>query len=135
MPRRPRAILGLLGAAAVLAGCGEAAPVRDRDGVLHLRLDEYRIRPVSIRVHAGAVRIVALDVGRLTHNVRLEAVDEAEGAAPQVLGGTPTAQPGETVRSKDPIVLRPGKYRLVCSIGNHENLGQYATLEVVAAGN
>jgi hypothetical protein len=27
--------------------------------------------------------------------------------------------------------LEPGKYRLVCTIANHDNLGQYAELKVV----
>jgi hypothetical protein len=28
------------------------------------------------------------------------------------------------------VTLKPGKYRLVCTIANHDNLGQYAELKV-----
>ena len=134
MPRRPCAILGLLGAAAVLSGCGGSSPMRDRDGTLHLKLDEYRIRPQAIEVRTGTIRIVARNLGRLTHNVKVQQADDAQGSTtPVEFGGTATAQPGQTVRSAA-IRLRPGLYRLVCTIGNHENLGQYADLRVLAPG-
>jgi hypothetical protein len=29
------------------------------------------------------------------------------------------------------VQLEPGKYRLVCTIANHDNLGQYGELKVV----
>lgn len=133
LPRRHRAILGLLGAAAVLTGCGGADPVRAPGGILRLTLDEYRIRPQSVEVRAGVIQIVARNAGRLTHNVRIEESTDAEGATPAVYGGTPTAQPGESVRS-GPIRLRAGVYRLLCSIQNHRNLGQYGELHVLPAG-
>ena len=41
---------------------------------------------------------------------------------------TPTAHPGEVVRTS--VTLKPGKYRLVCTIANHDNLGQYGELKV-----
>jgi hypothetical protein len=34
------------------------------------------------------------------------------------------------VRERDPITLKPGRYRLADTIGNHENLGQYGELTV-----
>jgi uncharacterized cupredoxin-like copper-binding protein len=43
---------------------------------------------------------------------------------------TPTAHPGDVVRTA--VTLKPGKYRLVCTIANHDNLGQYGELKVVA---
>jgi len=58
--------------------------------------------------------------------------DEGEGALaqPRVLGSTPTAQPRETVRTARAIRLAPGRYRLACTIANHDTLGQYGTLIV-----
>lgn len=134
MPPALRAILTLLGAAALAAGCGGGAPdpVTDRDATLQLRLDEYRILPTAIKVRAGRIRIVARNRGVLTHNVKVEKETNREGATPIVYGGTATMQPGETAPGV-PIRLFPGRYRLVCTIGNHENLGQYAELEVTAA--
>ena len=43
-----------------------------------------------------------------------------------------TAHPGETVVAR--AVLRPGRYRLVCTLANHDNLGQYGVLIVRQAG-
>jgi hypothetical protein len=133
MPPALRAILALLGAAALAAGCGGAPdPVTDRDATLQLRLDEYRIIPGAIKVRSGRVRLVARNRGVLTHNVKVEEATNREGATPIVYGGTATMQPGQTAPG---VTLRlfPGRYRLVCTIGNHENLGQYAELEVTAA--
>lgn len=131
IPAALRASLALLGAATVVAGCGDGPPdaVVDTDGTLRLRLDEYRISPVAIEVPDGRVEIAARNVGVLTHNVKVEEVVDEEGVTPELFGGTETMQPGESAPA---VALRlvPGRYRLVCSIGNHENLGQYAELEV-----
>jgi hypothetical protein len=32
------------------------------------------------------------------------------------------------------VTLAPGKYRLVCTIANHDNLGQYGELKVEPRG-
>jgi hypothetical protein len=29
------------------------------------------------------------------------------------------------------VTLKPGKYRIVCTIANHDNLGQYGELKVL----
>ncbi|MCW3013162.1 MAG: hypothetical protein JWO02_254 [Solirubrobacterales bacterium] len=139
-----RVTLVLLGTAILFAGCGgEPAPVTDKDAVLRFTLDEYTIDPQVVRVVATSnpmpIKIVATNAGRLTHNVKIERVqqdgtqpDESVLVAtePKPLGGTPTAQPGETVRSEGPLLLVPGRYRITDSIGNHDNLGQYGTLVV-----
>jgi plastocyanin len=109
-----------------LSGCGGAATVVDRDGTLQLTLDEYRIAPARIQVRPGRVHIVARNRGVLTHNVVVELLPRSGEVAPREVGRTRTAHPGQTV-SVD-VVLAPGTYRLVCTIANHENLGQYATL-------
>lgn len=134
MPPVSRASLALFGAAAVLAGCagGTPDPTVVRDGALHLRLDEYRVEPGALNLRAGRIRIDAVNRGRLTHNVEVQQAVDEEAAIPVALARTATIQPGE----RAPVVevrLAPGRYRLVCTIGNHENLGQYAVLEVTRA--
>jgi hypothetical protein len=113
-----------------LPGCGGSEPVEITTSVLRLRLDEYRIQPDHARVRAGRLKIIIYDAGVLTHNVKVESEEEtdAEGK-PLVVGGTPTAHPGETVFGK--VELAPGTYRLACTIANHDTLGQYGKLEVV----
>jgi plastocyanin len=111
-------------------GCGADDPVSIEGRTLRLRLDEYRIMPQDVRVSSGRLRIVATNVGRLTHNVKIVRQDETDLEAPVAeMGGTRTTQPGESaaVTFED---LRPGEYRLACTIGNHDDLGQYGTLEV-----
>lgn len=131
-----RALLSLLVALplALAAGaCGDDGPlVRGR--ALRVRLTEYRIDPQDVRVPAGRLTIVARNDGVLTHNVRVESADETDdNGDPLGFGGTDTAHPGETVRAN--VTLKPGRYRISCSIANHQNLGQYGELTVVKAGD
>ena len=126
------ATLAAVGAAALAAGCGEPDPVDDRDGRLRLELTEYALDPQVIKTSSPAVRIRAVNRGRLTHNVAIQEEAEGEGALaqPRVLGSTPTAHPGETVRTGRAIRLAPGRYRLACTVANHDTLGEYGTLIV-----
>jgi uncharacterized cupredoxin-like copper-binding protein len=127
--RRLPALL-LLGAA-TLVGCGGGPSyVHDRDGVLKITLDEYRIRPENFEVKAGRVHLVVHNAGRLTHNLAVEAFDRPMGEQPKEYGRTDTLHPGQTGSERDPIVLKPGKYRLTCTIANHDDLGQYGELKV-----
>jgi hypothetical protein len=72
---------------------------------------------------------VATDTGRLTHNLVVESITD-DPTKQVVYGRTDTAHAGQTVTERDPLVLKPGRYRLACTIANHENLGQYGTLIV-----
>ena len=131
MARRRATLLAVLTAgAAAVAGCGDDPPYVAAGGhVVRLRLDEYRVLPQRVTVPAGRIEIVARDTGRLTHNVAVVQFDRPLGEDEEKqYGRTPTAHPGETVRTA--VTLRPGKYRLVCTIANHDNLGQYGELKV-----
>jgi len=125
----------LLAAAALalcgLAGCGGGhAYVPATGRTLSLRLDEYRVLPERLTVPAGKIRIVARNTGRLTHNVAVVQFDRPLGEDEErQYARTPTAHPGERVQTT--VTLRPGRYRLVCTIANHDNLGQYGELKVV----
>lgn len=132
MPARRATLLAAALLGALATGCGGADPVADRDGILRVDLTEYAIEPGHIVVGAGRVRIVARNRGVLTHNVAVVTAPEP-GDDEEELGRTDTAFPGERVTEREPIVLRPGRYRLLCTIANHDNLGQYAELEVVAS--
>ena len=114
--------------AAPTAGCGEPDPVRVNGHRLTLVLDEYRIRPEVVSVPAGRLTIVVRDRGILTHNVRVQRESEDPEAPPVDLGGTSTAHPGR--RAEGTVDLLPGEYRMVCTIANHDELGQYGTLIV-----
>jgi plastocyanin len=132
MPRRRATLFALLTLCATpLFGCGRDAPYVPASGrAVSLRLDEYRILPPRVTVPAGRVRIIARNTGRLTHNVAVVQFDRPLGEDEEKqYARTPTAHPGDVVRTT--VTLKPGKYRLVCTIANHDNLGQYSELKVV----
>jgi plastocyanin len=131
MARRHATVFALVAlCAAPLFGCGRDAPYVPASGqAVSLRLDEYRVLPQRVTVPAGPVRIIARDVGRLTHNIAVVQLDRPLGEDEEKqYARTPTAHPGEVVQTT--VTLRPGKYRLVCTIANHDNLGQYGELKV-----
>jgi plastocyanin len=119
-------------AALVATGCGGAiAYTRAPERRVDVRLDEYRVLPEHIQVTAGSVTITAHNVGRLTHNLVVVQFKRPLGNEDEKQYGQPTKTlfPGETASTT--VALRPGKYRLICTISNHDNLGQYAELKVV----
>jgi uncharacterized cupredoxin-like copper-binding protein len=127
--RRLAALL-LLGASAI-AGCGGGPSYTHASGgVLRITLDEYRIRPENLEVPAGRIHLEATNTGRLTHNLVIESMEHEEGEEPTLYGRTDTLHPGQHGSEQAPITLKPGTYRLTCSIANHDDLGQYATLKV-----
>ena len=118
--------------ALAIGGCGSAvvythAPNRR----VEVRLDEYRVLPEHIQVIAGRITFVAHDTGRLTHNLVVVQFKRPLGDEVEKQYGQPTKTlfPGETGQTT--VDLEPGKYRLVCTIANHDNLGQYGELKVV----
>ena len=119
-------------AALPVGGCGAAvAYTRAPDHRVEVRLDEYRVLPEHIQVRAGRVTLVAHNTGRLTHNLGVVQFKRPLGTEEEKQYGKPTTTlfPGQ--RALTTVELEPGKYRLVCTIANHDNLGQYAELKVV----
>jgi uncharacterized cupredoxin-like copper-binding protein len=119
-------------AALPVGGCGaDVAYTRAPDRRVEVRLDEYRVLPERIEVRAGRITFVARNTGRLTHNLAVVQFERPLGDEQEKSYGKPTKTlfPGETGQTT--VDLRPGKYRLVCTIANHDNLGQYAELKVV----
>jgi uncharacterized cupredoxin-like copper-binding protein len=119
-------------AALVVAGCGDdTAYTSFPDHRVAVRLDEYRIVPERIEAQAGRITFVARNTGRLTHNLAVVQFDRpASGEEERQYGDrTKTLFPGQS--GSTTVTLEPGKYRLVCTIANHDNLGQYAELKVV----
>lgn len=132
MSRSTTAAAALLALVLVLGGCGDAATFHTDRPILRLTLDEYRIVPQDIVVKPGRMKFVVRNAGRLTHNLVIQITPKTPDAKPVQLtptSRTATMQPGQTA---EPIklTLAPGKYRLVCTIANHDDLGQFGTLTV-----
>ena len=121
MPR-PRHITVLLLALAVLAGCADdAAPTLVRDGRVSLTLDDFSITPQRLRARAGEVAFRAVNRGAIGHTLRVKRGDREVVAIKTLLPG---ASGSGSAR------LERGEYKLVCILGNHEELGMYGTLSV-----
>jgi plastocyanin len=118
-----------VGAAIVLAGCGEPAVVPVQNRTIGLKLDEYRIIPKRVSAPAGQLRLIFRNIGILTHNVAVETIPEVgSDDQPVQIVRTPTVHPNQ--RAEVTFTVAPGTYRLVCTIANHDDLGQTGTLFV-----
>ena len=113
-----------------LAGCGDDDGQSGRtetfpaeEGRVRVVGREYSFDPSTVVVAGGPAQInVALDNrGSLAHNLKL-----FRGG--REVGGTPTFPGGETRAGW--IKLELGSYRMVCTVGDHEDLGMVGTLEV-----
>jgi plastocyanin len=121
---RSRPLLAtLLGAGALLAACAPGGPpARPAGGRLAVVLDDFSVSPQEIAVRRGSLVLDVSNVGRLGHNLVLE-------RGPQELASMKTLKPGQH-GTLTLHLRRRGAYRLVCSLANHEELGQYATITV-----
>jgi uncharacterized cupredoxin-like copper-binding protein len=116
--------------ATALGGCGGDDVLRTDRPILRVTLDEYRIVPQNAVVKPGRIKFTVRNTGRLTHNLAVQNPEGPDDKPVDVPGGrTATMQPGQT---GEPIkvTLAPGEYRLVCTIANHDDLGQYGELTV-----
>jgi plastocyanin len=112
-----------------LAGCGgddDEEPVRsvtvNPNSTLRVTGDEYSFDPGRVVVRgAGPLTIRLRNAGELAHNLRVQR--DGEG-----IGGTPTFGGGETQAGR--VNLEHGRYEMVCTVGDHAELGMRGELEV-----
>jgi plastocyanin len=129
MPRAARLSLVLLAAAVLSAGCGDPAPAPAQNQTIGLRLDEYRVMPQAVSAPAGKLRLIIRNVGILPHNVAVQTIPAVGSDQPPVeIARTDTVHAGE--RAEVTFRIKPGTYRMVCTIANHDDLGQAGTLVV-----
>ena len=115
-------ITAALLAIALLGGCGGGEPVvQARDQRVEIELDDFLIRPQNVRATAGELTFSITNRGRLGHNFRLR--DEGR----EVVEVT-TLLPGGSATAS--ARLRPGSYKMVCTVANHEQLGMTGRLVV-----
>jgi uncharacterized cupredoxin-like copper-binding protein len=112
-----------------LAGCGgddEEEPARrvtvNPNSTLRVSGDEYSFDPRRVVVRgAGPLTIRLRNAGELAHNLRLMRNGED-------VGGTPTFPGGETQSGR--VNLEHGRYEMICTVGDHAELGMTGELEV-----
>jgi len=117
--------------AALLAACGDdgggngKATTVPAGTDLRVEGDEYRFDPKNVVVTGARgrtpVEITLANKGSLAHNLKV-------ARRGRVLGGTPTFQGGSS--RSGTVALSPGTYGMVCTVGNHAELGMAGKLEV-----
>jgi plastocyanin len=123
--------LALAPAALGLAACGGdddgggggPAVTFKKGQPVHVKGQEYKFEPGNVVIEGGGgpTTIEFENAGSLAHNLRIEKGSDE-------LGGSPTFQGGETKRfSAD---LQPGEYTMICTVGDHSQLGMKGKLTV-----
>jgi plastocyanin len=129
MSRAARTLPVFLVAAAWSSGCADPTPIPVENRTIGMRLDEYRLMPQAVSAPAGELRLIIRNLGILPHNVAVETIPEIGSDDPvEEIARTATVHGG--LRAEVTFDVRPGTYRLVCTIGNHDDLGQAGTLIV-----
>jgi plastocyanin len=125
MPARTRTFIALPLSALAFAfpACGGSGPtVRERTPNFTVTLDDYLMRPQTLRVPKGRqLTVTAVNRGRLGHTFRIRSINHT------VLRLT-TIEPGKQFSRS--FKLAPGTYRMFCALANHEELGMHGTLVV-----
>jgi plastocyanin len=121
-PARARlAALIALALAISVGGCGAGKRVRAEHGRLDVVMREYRLSPQRVDATAGRLVIVARNRGVLDHRLAI-------GRGRFALGRSATVPPGAAATLT--VRLPPGRYRLFCTISNHDTLGMYGSVVV-----
>jgi hypothetical protein len=115
--------LGLLLTALALAGCDRAATTRVEDGIVSLRVRDYRYDHQTVSTPAGSITFELRNDGVEPTNLRVRRVGRERD-----LASISTLDPGAS--GSTTVTLRPGEYVIHSSVGRHETLGEYGTLIV-----
>jgi plastocyanin len=126
--RRPAVAIAVF--ACLAGGCGNDDGAGGRtetfpaeEGRIRVVAREYGFDPSTVVLAGGPAQVnVALDNrGKLAHNLKL--LKDGHEVA-----GTPTFQGGETRSTWTKLEL--GTYEMVCTVGDHRQLGMSGKLEV-----
>ena len=124
MPRRCLLVLLALMSGVPAAGCDDdTPPAHARKGRVTVVLDDYSITPQRIESRPGRLTFTVDNDGRVAHNLVV-----LRPGGGEVKPRLPSLRPGD--RGKFTVRLRRGRYDLICSIGNHRELGMSGILTV-----
>jgi hypothetical protein len=113
-----------LGLLLVTLGCAGAMPAQAAAPLSRVQVValEFHYRLSRMRIPAGPARIELVNFGQDEHDLRLQRV-----------GGTAVYQLPKTLPGERRILtlrLKPGLYRLSCSVADHAARGMHAQLRV-----
>lgn len=104
----------------------EGADQQQTAGTPVVEFDEFSLAPSDVTVDRGAT-ITAENVGTIGHNLTIERSPDVSSPSEE-LAATSTFTGGESDEVK--VDLPPGEYGLVCTVGNHRELGMVGMLTV-----
>jgi plastocyanin len=110
-----------------VAGCGGdddsgRTVTASANSKLRVIADEYSFDPSTIVLKgAGTLTLTLRNEGSLAHNLKVFRGDEE-------IDGTPTLPAGQSESTR--LNLEHGSYRMVCTVGDHEQLGMRGTVQV-----
>ena len=120
----------MLTALLIAAGCGDDGDSETKGGavslktgsVLEVSAKEYSFSPAAVVLAGpGELRIRLRNDGSLAHNIKLlRGGDEQGGTSSLPAGDTGTAT----------VEVEPGRYELLCTVGDHAELGMTGELQV-----
>ena len=104
-------------------GGGGPAVTFKKGQAVKVKGQEYKFDPGNVVVEGGGgtTTIEFENAGSLAHNLRIEKGSED-------VGGSPTFQGGETKSAT--VDLAPGEYTMICTVGDHADLGMKGKLTV-----
>ena len=113
----------------LFAACGGDDEGKDVQSVnvkpnstLRVTAKEYSFNPGAVEVSgAGPLTIKLRNAGTLAHNLKLTRNGKE-------IGGAPTFEAGETRSGR--VNLEHGRYEMVCTVGDHADLGMRGSFEV-----
>jgi plastocyanin len=113
----------------LVAGCGgddqqvtSRTVTVDQGGTVTIKAHEYSFDPDRVLVGAAGPLTIRLENdGDLAHNIRVR-------RAGKEIGGTPSFPGGRTESAR--VRLTPGTYEMLCTVGDHAELGMRGELEV-----
>lgn len=88
-----------------------------------IELSEWAIEPKNLEVPSGNTRFIVTNVGEFPHNVAFSL--EGQG----IVGKSPDFKKEQSPQTFE-VDLKPGTYKMVCTIIGHEDAGMVGTLTV-----
>jgi len=97
-----------------------AAPAKPQR--IEIKGNEFKFEPKDVTARAGEITFVVTNTGSTDHNIVIQ------DTAGRDLAQIPVISPGKSEELK--VTLRPGNYRLVCTLPGHKEAGMVGTLKV-----
>jgi uncharacterized cupredoxin-like copper-binding protein len=104
------------------AAAGKTTPAAPEGNAVVADETEFKITLPTTTVKAGQITFEAKNVGKIPHDLAIKGTSDR----------TPLIQPGASAKLS--VNLKPGKYRLYCTVPGHEEAGMKLNITVTSSG-